>query len=159
MRSTFEQELAASQSRSAALQSALDDARQQLSSNSVTVSGAKAAHHSLQSRLEDALREVQREKDTSHSVVVSERACQAKLQALQLKLDDASEALLSAEAARATDQKAINQEKSKRCAAGLHCINSVGAVMHVLARHGVAVRVRPFGKASLFVLSAIHGFY
>ena len=84
--------------------------------------------------------------------MVSERACQAKLQALQLKLDDASEALLTAEAAQTTDQKAINQEKAKRCAAGLHCVRSVGAVTYLLQGNGAALSVRTMGKATLCCL-------
>lgn len=99
------------------LKSTVESLRAQCAAAQTATVSAKAAQEELQGRLEDAAREVQRERDASHAVIIAERSHSSKLQQLQHRLDDASEQLLAAEATKLADQKALLAERSKRAAA------------------------------------------
>ena len=113
---SHERQQRVSQQRIADLQSTVESLRSQVAQANAAASVAKSAQLDVQARLEDALREVQRERDAAHALVAADKSQQAKIQQLQRKVDDLKDKVASAEAAKAQEQRVMAAERAKAAA-------------------------------------------
>jgi chromosome segregation ATPase len=95
------------------LQHRADALRNQLELSQTALESAQTMRLDVQSRLEDAMRELQRERDANQGVIVSERTLQGKVQQLQSQVEDLSAKLKAAEGAKAAEQRHAITEKHK----------------------------------------------
>jgi chromosome segregation ATPase len=95
------------------LQHRADALRSQLELSQTALESAQAMRNDVQSRLEDAMRDLQRERDANQGVLVSERTLQSKVQQLHSQMEDLNAKLKASEVAKATEQRHAITEKHK----------------------------------------------